>query len=191
MTIWSWIQNLRGISTIDVLVLLLTSILWTHALKNWETNQHRRKQVSPFLSPLFFDPGQQEREHFHTFAPAISGTQSCSISSAEGCGLIWLVGTNKVQLKFPLEKKRKTRSIKRERPKELTFTTLLQDSYQNNEGCFSLYFNFPSQEWILFIPLPKLSRVTEQTVLLWSYGENMLLKNSPFIPALFSSGYFT
>lgn len=69
-------------------------------------SQHRRKQVSPFHSghpfPLIWAAG---RERFHTFASAISRTQSGSISSAQGGrGLIWAVGADKVRVKFLLEK---------------------------------------------------------------------------------------
>lgn len=73
---------------------------------------------SLFLSTVATLIGEAGREHFHTFASAISRTQSCSISGAQGCGLIRR-GADKVRVKFP---SKNTLYKEASASNELTFT---------------------------------------------------------------------
>lgn len=89
---------------------LLLSILCSIAA----TSKHTLQKNFPQWTLTLFDWGCRKGTFSYLCTMAISRTQSCSISSAQCCGFIWMVGADKVRVKFPLEGKKhvKKRSMR-------------------------------------------------------------------------------
>ena len=71
-----------------------------------ESTQQKTSQPFPQWSLTLFDSGSRKGTFSYLCSPGISRTQGCSISTAQGCGLIWMEGADKVRVKFPSEKNR-------------------------------------------------------------------------------------